>query len=133
ACLFLYIKGRYGKNLVRIFLEKPLFIIPRGQPLDGAEDVWLTTGDGLRLRGCYLPTPAARRSGVILFGLEFGSNRWACVPYCKHLLKSGFDVFTVEPRGQGDSDVQPGYEPLQWVTDHDVRDVEAALRYLKNR
>src|SRR5262249_34865701 len=27
----------------------------------------------------------------------------------------------------------PGYEPLQWVTDYEVRDTQAALGYLKGR
>ena len=30
------------------------------------------------LRGCYLTATARPRRGVILFGLEFGSNRWSC-------------------------------------------------------
>ena len=47
-----------------------------------AEDVRFPTPDGLTLRGCYLRTPQSPRRGVILFGLEFGSNRWSCVPYC---------------------------------------------------
>ena len=88
--------------------------------------------DGLTLRGCYLRAAAPRR-GVILFGLEFGSNRWSCVPYCESLVANGFDVFAFEPRNQGDSDHQPGYEPLQWVTDFEVRDFQAALAYLKSR
>lgn len=131
--LHLYLRWTYLHLMVRIFQEKPLFIIPRGQPTGGAEDVAFRTRDGLTLRGCYLKTPASRRKGVILFGLEFGSNRWACLPYCERLLAAGFDVFTYEPRNQGDSDRQPGYEPLQWVTDYEVRDACAALAYLKAR
>src|SRR5438270_717442 len=46
---------------------------------------------------------------------------------------AGYDVFTFEPRSQGDSDKQPGYEPLQWVTDYEVRDFQTALEYLKAR
>lgn len=122
----------YIPNMQRIFLEKPLFIIPRGQPVPGAEDVTFATTDGLKLRGCYLRGDGPRR-GVILFGLEFGSNRWSCYGYCEHLLRGGFDVFAYEPRSQGDSDVHPGYEPLQWVTEYEVRDAEAALQYLKSR
>jgi pimeloyl-ACP methyl ester carboxylesterase len=131
--LFIHLYINYFKYLERIFQEKPLFIIPRGQPDAGAEDVWFPTAGGLKLRGCYLKTTAGPRRGVVLFGLEFGSNRWACVPYCKQLLEHGFDVFTFEPRGQGDSEAQPGYEPLQWISNHEVRDMEAALAYLKGR
>jgi fermentation-respiration switch protein FrsA (DUF1100 family) len=129
----LYLRRRYLDHVVRIFQEKPLFIIPRGQPVEDAEDVRLTTAGGLPLHGIYLKARTPRRQGVILFGLEFGSNRWSCVPYCDFLLAEGFDVFTFEFRGQGESPAQPGYEPLQWVTDYEIADMRAALAYLKTR
>jgi dipeptidyl aminopeptidase/acylaminoacyl peptidase len=131
--LYFYLLNRHLNFILRVFQEKPLFIIPRGQPVASAEDVHVRTEDGLTLHGCYLHTRSQRRQGVILFGLEFGSNRWACVPYCQFLLENGFDVFAVEFRGQGDSDAQPGYEPCQWVTDYEMRDIRAALAYLKAR
>jgi pimeloyl-ACP methyl ester carboxylesterase len=130
---YFQVKRRYLHFIVRIFQEKPLFIIPRGQPVPDAEEVTLQTSEGLTLRGCYLRTPAARRRGVILFGLEYGSNRWACVPYTDFLREAGFDIFAFEPRGQGESDRQPGYEPLQWVTEYELRDFQTALAYLKQR
>jgi len=132
AGLYVWLVHRYMDNLLRIFAEKPIFVIPRGQKPAGAEEIDLRTPDGLTLKAAYLKTPKRRR-GVILFGLEFGSNRWSCVPYCEHLLDAGYDVFTYEPRNQGESDVEPGYEPLQWVTDREVRDCRAALAYLKKR
>jgi dipeptidyl aminopeptidase/acylaminoacyl peptidase len=119
--------------LTRIFQEKPLFVIPRGEPDPRAEEVTLPAADGLALRGCYLRTAAPQRRGVILFGLEFGSNRWACRQYCQALLAAGYDVFAFEPRNQGESDRDPNYEPLQWVTDRDVTDMRAAVAYLKSR
>lgn len=132
----LYMHGRvmwlYVPRLCRIFQEKPLFIIPRGQPAEGAEAVRFTTEDGKSLNGCYLKA-RGRRRGVILFGLEFGSNCWSCRSYCDHLIEAGFDVFAFESRNQGDSDQQPGYEPLQWVTDFEVTDTRAAIAYLKAR
>ncbi len=130
--LHIYIRVRYLRFLVRIFQEKPLFVIPRGQPLPDAEEVRFPTSDGLMLCGCYLRAKGQRR-GVILFGLEFGSNRWGCRSYCDHLVENGFDVFAFETRNQGDSDAMPGYEPLQWVTTYEVRDTQAALAYLKSR
>lgn len=133
AALYLYLRWKYVGFLVRIFQERPLFVIPRGQPTDDAEHVTLPTADGLTLRGCYLPTPAADRKGVILFGLEFGSDRWACRQYCEPLVAAGYDVFTYEPRNQGDSDRDPAYEPLQWVTDKDVSDMKVAIAYLRSR
>jgi alpha-beta hydrolase superfamily lysophospholipase len=128
----LRILQKYIPVITRIFQEKPLFVIPIGQPVAGAEDVSLHSDDGLTLRGCYLRTSKPRK-GVILFGLEFGSNRWACVPYCEFLVDSGYDVFALETRGQGDSLAQAGYEPLQWVTDFELADFRTALAYLKQR
>ncbi len=131
--LHFWLRKHQLKNLARIFLEKPLFVIPRGQPLADAEDVTLTAADDLKLRGCYLRHTAERRKGVILFGLEFGSNRWACGPYVDYLRAAGYDVFTWEPRNQGDSDRDAGFEPLQWVTDREVADCRSAVEYLKKR
>jgi uncharacterized protein len=128
-----YLCRKWLHLVLRIFQEQPLFVIPRGETVPGAEDVCFSTPDGLTLRGCYLRTAAAERHGVILFGLEFGSNRWSCLSYCDKLVQDGFDIFAFETRGQGNSDPHPGYEPLQWVTDFEVRDTEAALAYLKAR
>jgi pimeloyl-ACP methyl ester carboxylesterase len=132
AALYLFVRARYVPFLVRAFQEKPLFFTPRGQPTDEAEHVTLASVDGLTLRGCYLKTGTARK-GVILFGLEYGSDRWAARSYCDKLLASGYDVFCYEPRNIGDSDSDPAYQPLQWVTDKDVSDMKTALHYLKNR
>src|SRR5947208_15310685 len=74
--LHIYLRINYLHNLDRIFLEKPLFIIPRGQPDPTAEDIAFPTTDGLKLRGCYLKATNGPRQGVILFGLDFGSSRW---------------------------------------------------------
>jgi pimeloyl-ACP methyl ester carboxylesterase len=132
AAVWLYLRWMYGHLIDRIFEERPVFIVPRGQPVTGAEHVSFRTRDGLVLRGCYFRSARPRR-GVILFGLEFGSDRWSCRAYCEHLIEAGFDVFTFEPRNQGESDGQPGYEPLQWVTEFEVNDTVAALQYLKTR
>ena len=131
--VYAYICRKYLAIVVRIFQEKPLFIVPRGEAVEGAEEVRFRTADGLTLCGCYLRAWTPRRQGVVLFGLEFGSNRWACLQYCETLLAHGFDVFAFEPRSQGDSDPQAGYEPLQWVTDYEVEDTKAAIAYLKKR
>jgi predicted alpha/beta hydrolase len=128
----IHIRFKYLPIIVRIFQEKPLFIIPRGEPWPEAEEVRFKSLDGLALVGCYLKTPNRRR-GVILFGLEFGSNCWSSRSYCEHLVENGFDVFAFETRNQGASDCLPGYDPLQWVTEYEVSDTQAALAYLKSR
>ena len=61
AILFWYylkIKRHYLPFIVRIFEERPLFIIPRGEPQADAEDVRLTTSEGLR---CKLATSTLRQ------------------------------------------------------------------------
>ena len=92
----------------------------------------MTTPDGVTLQACYLRTTKPRK-GVLLFGLEFGSNRWSCVPYTEFLREAGYDIFTFETRGQGKSPAQKGYEPLQWVTEFEMIDFRTALVYLKSR
>jgi uncharacterized protein len=133
AALFRYLCSRYLDYVVRIFEEKPLFVIPWGAPRDDAEEVLFPTENGLTLCGYYLRTTIPVRKGVILFGLEYGSKRYTCVPYGQSLLEAGYDVFTFETRSQGESDSQPNYEPLQWVTNYEVADYKAALAYLKQR
>jgi pimeloyl-ACP methyl ester carboxylesterase len=128
-----YCRKRFVPKIARIFQERPLFIIPRGIPDENAEDVTFHTADGLTLRGCYLHTPAAERRGVILFGLEYESNRWAAVSYCERLREAGYDVFAFEPRNHGESEKQGDYQPLQWATDRDLQDTQAALDYLTSR
>jgi pimeloyl-ACP methyl ester carboxylesterase len=130
---YFYLLRRFLDVLVRGFREKPLFLAPRGDPIADALDVRFPTTDGLSLCGCYLRATTGPRRGVLLFGLEFGSNRWACVSYCQFLREHGYDIFAFESRCQGDSDRHPGYEPLQWVTDYEVADTHAALTYLKSR
>ena len=131
AC-YLYYRRYYVHVITRIFQEKPLFVIPRGEPNGMAEDVRIAV-EGRTLRGCYFKTPMSSRKGVILFGLEFGSDRWSSQSYCEKLLADGYDVFAYEPRNQGDSDKDANYEPLQWVTDRDLADARAALKYLHAR
>jgi pimeloyl-ACP methyl ester carboxylesterase len=130
--IHLFLMHNYLPQLRRIFQEKPLFVIPFGQSDPAAESVRFPTGNGLTLCGCYWAAPGPRRE-VILFGLEFGSKRWSCLPYCEFLREQGYDIFTFETRSQGESDPQPGYEPLQWVTEFEVEDFRAALTYLKSR
>lgn len=136
AAVLCYIHRRvihfYLPRVARGFQEKPLFIIPRGQPVPDAEEVRFPTESGLTLTGCYFKTKRPRR-GVILFGLEFGSNCWSAWGYCEHLVQAGFDVFAFECRNQGQSDSLAGYEPLQWVTSFEVEDTHAALEYLHAR
>ena len=127
------VRKTYLEAVERIFIEKPLFVIPRGEPDPTSEEVRLPTADGMHLQGAYFKSPATKRKGVIVFGIEYGSDRWSCRSYCDPLLSAGYDVFTYEPRNQGKSDTIPDYEPLQWISRYELADARAALAYLKSR
>jgi pimeloyl-ACP methyl ester carboxylesterase len=130
--VWLYIYIYFLKYVVRIFQERPLFAINRGQPEDGVEDFTIEVVGGSVIRACLLPSFGPRR-GVVLFSPEFGSNRWSCREYSPFLREAGYDVIGYEPRGQGESDGIEGYQPLHWVTDYEVADVNAVLGWLKSR
>ncbi len=123
---------KYSPIVGRIFEEKPLFLPLRLAPTEG-EEVRFTTEDGLELAGTYLRSRTATRTGVLVFCHEYLSNRWSYRPYTESLRDAGFDIFTFDFRNHGDSGSDPSYRPLQWVTDHEVRDLEAALRCLRTR
>ena len=129
----IYIFRKYLPFLVRAMQETPPFNIPFGTPRPDAESVVFPTTHNLMLHGCYFRARTPARRGIILFGLEFGSKRWSCLPYCEFLLENGYDVFTFETRGQGESPCQPDYKPMVWTTDFELDDFRAALAWLKKR
>ncbi len=130
---YYYVCWKFLGHLLRIFKESPLFVFPRAEPSPNAEDVRFPTTNGLLLQGCYFKTAQPQRKGVILFGLEFGSNRWSCQPYCEKLVQDGYDVFAFEPRNQCNSDRMENYNALHWLTTYEVEDTQAAIAYLKGR
>jgi len=127
-----YLVLRYTPIIGRIFEEKPLFFPLRAAPGPG-EEVRFTTSDGLELVGTYVATPAASRVGVLVFCHEYLSDRWSFQPYIAPLLGLGFDIFSFDFRNHGASACALEYRPLQWLSDHEVRDLRAALAYLRSR
>jgi uncharacterized protein len=128
-----FVVWKYTPIIGRIFEEKPLFLPLRVTPVEGGDDVRFRTADGLELVGTYLNARTQRRSGVIVFCHEYLSNRWSALLYADHLRDQGFDLFSFDFRNHGESQVDPAYSPLQWVTDHELADLEAALAYLRTR
>lgn len=128
-----YAALKYAPIISRIFEEKPLFLPLRLTEAQGGENVQFTTDDGLTLRGTLFRGAGPRRAGLVVFCHEYLSDRWSFQPYAGGLLERGFDVFTFDFRSHGESDAESNYRPLQWVTDHEVRDLRAALAYLRSR
>lgn len=132
--LFLiYAVIRYCPVIGRIFEERPMFMPLMVTPDDLGESVSFRTEDGLVLQGSYLATRSESRVGTLVFCHEFLSDRWSYIPYLDHLRDQGFDIFCFDFRNHGSSPSDPDYSPLQWATDHEVRDLKAALVYLRSR
>ncbi len=132
AAFYYYSKWNYLPIVVRIFEEKPVFKHHKADPVVDAEEFRIPTTDGLTLAACLIRSQAPEKKGLVLFAPEYGGNRWTCMFYAGHLLEAGYDLFSFDFRNQGDSDYLPGYQPLQWVTQHEVADMEAVLTYLKD-
>ncbi len=129
----LYTALRYAPIIGRIFEEKPLFLPLRLAPSTDGEDIRFVTTDGLTLAGIYHRATTRSRTGVLVFCHEYLSDRWSFAAYAGPLRSLGFDVFSFDFRNHGKSESDPDYRPLQWVTDHEVRDLKAALGYLRTR
>lgn len=104
----------------------------RPEPLAEGEPVEFA-GDGVVLRGTYLPARGPRRHGVIACCHEFNGDRWNMRPYADDLRGHGFDCFVFDFRNHGTSGRTAGYEPTPWVTTYEVADVRAAIDYLASR
>lgn len=128
-----YLFFRYSPIIGRIFEETPMFFPLRVPPDPGGEDVRFKSVDGLELVGTYLPARTDARVGVMVFCHEYLGDRWSFRPYVGDLRDLGFDIFTFDFRNHGESATDPSYQPLQWVTDHEVRDLAGALAYLRTR
>jgi pimeloyl-ACP methyl ester carboxylesterase len=98
--------------------------------LSGNEvDFW--SADGLRLRGVFFhPAAGVSQRGLVLFAPEFKSDRHSCARYCLPLIQAGYDVFSLDFRGHGESASQPDYTPRQWASDREIADVRGAIAYV---
>jgi pimeloyl-ACP methyl ester carboxylesterase len=128
-----YIHFKYAPIIGRIFEEKPLFLPLRAEASTDGEEVSFRTADDLTLVGTYLRHRAESRLGVVVFCHEYLGDRWSVAPYLDHLRDLGFDLFTFDFRNHGQSEPDRKYLPLQWVTDHEVNDLRAALDYVSSR
>lgn len=124
-------------RIVRLVLpmveNSPPFSVEQLPPHPDAEQVTFRTRDGLTLRGSlYIHTDRPAR-GLILFCHEFGGMHWSAQWYCAGLWEAGFNILAFDFRNQGSSDFLPGYEPLHWLTEHEIVDAQAALQFARSR
>jgi pimeloyl-ACP methyl ester carboxylesterase len=91
----------------------------------GFEDVVLTTRDGLRLAGWYVPS-SNRAAVVLLHGA--GSTRSNVLDQAEVLARHGFGVLAVDARGHGESGGRA--MDFGWLGDADIA---AATAFLARR
>jgi len=127
--------GKYVRICLNIFIDThpPLSMGPIDfQPLHG-EVIRFRSFDGTSLRGMMLKTPNRPAcKGTIIFCHEFGSDMHSCARYTRPLIEAGFDVFTFDFRGHGESSSGGRYRPLQWPSDKELEDVLGACAFVES-
>lgn len=97
------------------------------------EHVAFRAFDNLALRGMFIHGDHGDRpKGMIIFAHEFSSDMYSFARYCRPLLRSGYDVFTFDFRGHGESSRDPDYQPRQWASDHEVNDLLGAIAFVED-
>jgi fermentation-respiration switch protein FrsA (DUF1100 family) len=84
------------------------------------QDVTLVTRDGVRLSAWYVPSKNG--ATIVTFPRE-----WT-VPQARMLVKNGYGVLMVDPRGYGESEGDPN--AYGWGS---TRDIDAAVAWLRRR
>jgi len=119
-------------TMLRVFDESPVVAPPDEEPDPRAVNVRFQAADGASLQGSWLAAAGVRR-GVVIFCHEFLANRWSCRPYCDPLQQNGYDIFTFDFRGHGESNQRANYLPMQYVSNHELQDVQAAIAHVCSR
>lgn len=139
---------KYIRLMLNIFRDTPLPVLSGSDyPRLEGQPVWFRSFDGTRLRGMFLtrsmlnesgtaeansrdqeePPLSPSSRGIVIFCHELGSDRRSATRYCRGLLEAGFDVFSFDFRGHGDSANSTAYQPRLWCTDKEVADCLGAL------
>ncbi len=130
-----FVLGRYIKIMLNIMRDTPP---PFSMgPLDferiEGQIVRFRAFDGVSLRGMFLfSTHTNGYKGTIIFCHEYASDMYSCARYCKPLLEAGFDIFSFDYRGHGESSCDEHYQPRQWVSDREISDTLGALAFVED-
>lgn len=130
-----FVLRKYVRISLNIFTdtEPPLSMSQVRHPRLGGDEIDFWSADGVRLRGLFLhPPPEAERKGLILFAPEFKSDRHSCARYCLPLVRAGYDVFSFDFRGHGESAEEKGYTPRQWPSDRELNDIRGAVALVRD-
>jgi pimeloyl-ACP methyl ester carboxylesterase len=135
ALFVILLTVKYVRICLNIFVDTPppLSMGPMDfEPLHG-EVVRFRSFDGTSLRGMFLSGgPGHPYRGMIVFCHEYGSDMYSCARYTRPLVEAGFDVFTFDFRGHGESSVGRKYRPIQWPSDKELEDALGAFAYVES-
>jgi uncharacterized protein len=106
-----------------IYLPDTSTVPPAADVIDGAEDVTLTTADGLDLGAWYVPPEAADRDVTVLVANGNGGNRASRASLAVALSEAGFATLLFDYRGYGGNPGRPDEDGL-------ALDARAAYTYL---
>ncbi len=120
----------YSHEFQRLFETSPPLQADQVERPEDDRPVEFESKGGRRLIGSVYRHRGSRRSGLIVFCHEYTGSRWLFQSYVDYLRNDGFDIFTFDFCNHGESQSIEGYLPLQWVTDHEVADVAAAVDYV---
>jgi uncharacterized protein len=128
--------ARYMRIAINLFLDTPLPMTANLQdytPPTG-EIVSFPSLEGRSLRGMFIDRPPGQPDrGTVIFCHEFGSDMMSAGRYAWPLVQAGYSVFTFDFRGHGRSFTPPHFEARHWPTDHDVKDIQAAIAFVQGR
>ena len=106
-----------GMSYVKVHVARDVVPAPHlGAP---HENVTLTTSDGLKLKGWYVPS----RNGAAVIAFP---GRKGPQPHTRMLVRHGYGVLLLDRRGEGESEG----EPTSWGWGG-ARDLKAAVAYLQ--
>jgi uncharacterized protein len=124
---FAFVAFQFSNALVRPKRRRaPL--TPDGVGIENWEDVAFQTRDGLTLRGWFVPPSSAANGASVICAHGTGSNRGCLLLQAAALHRAGFGVLLFDLRGHGESG---GF--LSSFGYHEMRDIDAALEYLRSR
>ena len=134
AAVEVFLMVRMLPIIANLFVNITVRRVRPGKDCFEGETVSFETVDGVTLAGTLGPEPDnATDAPLVVFCHEFSARRESAAQYGWFLREAGYRVFTFDFRGHGESGCPEGYVPRQWVTEHEVFDVRAALRYVRSR
>lgn len=123
----------FGHKALAYFEDCPPFQVPQKSADPDAKLVEFPNGSGQTLRGALLTAGDQPTRGLLIFCPEMKANFWSAQAYIPAARLAGFDVLTFDFRNQGESDSEPGYSPLHWLTGKEIADLQAAVEFARSR